>query len=85
MAEDTRLGAAADDVGLDYDPICQCQDPTDMRWNITNLALTSRAARVSVSLSWPGTHPAPPQKVALLLVQTPAGSPPRTPQACCFS
>ena len=92
MAEENRLASAAADVGLDYDPICQCQDPTDMRWNISDLALTGpTAARASVLLTWPGPPQQPPQKVTFLLVETPAGwrtsttSPPPTPQASCSS
>ncbi len=91
MAEDSRLASAANDVGLDYDPICQCQDPTDMRWNITSLALSSpTAARASVLLSWPGPPPRRRKRLPSSWSRRPSAgasttSPARTPQASWLS
>ena len=66
---------------IDADPICSCQDPTDMTARVTAVSLTGpNSARVELTLNWPVPPDLAPEqapdytrRTVLHLVMTPDG------------
>lgn len=57
--------------GLEYDPICQCQDNDGLSAQILSVAVSGDRALARVLLRFDGSHPPPPRRLTLLLVRTP--------------
>ena len=81
LAENDRLTPEGEMGAIDADPICSCQDPTDMQATVGEVKLSgSDRATVKVKLQWPlPPDPIPSQipdytqEVTLQLVMTPGG------------
>lgn len=54
LAEDERLTPDGEMGAIDADPVCSCQDPTDMKATVGEITVTGAGkARVKVKLQWP--------------------------------
>lgn len=81
LAENDRLTPEGEQGAIDADPICSCQDPTDMQATVREVKLNGAdRATVKVKLQWPlPPDPIPSQipdytqQVTLQLVMTPGG------------
>jgi hypothetical protein len=70
MALDDKRGREGYESALDYDPVCDCQDPSEMKAAIVIGGATAEVATAAVTLSWPGPPPPDgPTKLTLDLVK----------------
>ena len=54
LAEDERLTPEGEMGAIDADPVCSCQDPTDMKATVGAITMTGPGkATVKVKLQWP--------------------------------
>jgi hypothetical protein len=71
LRENERVTPDGEIGAIDADPICDCQDPTGLKAKVLTVTLTGKgAARVEVSVGYPGGSPADRKRVVLSLAWT---------------